>query len=95
MRPSLRHLGVGVAAAVFLYGAGAVTARLLAQNPELAAQMAMLYGWKGAVPSPLGAALVVFIVLGEEIVWRSAVPALVCHILWDMAVLFWLPYVRP
>jgi len=148
-RPSLRHLGHGVVAAAVLYAAGAAIARLLAVLPALAAQMATLYGWKSAVPPGPAAALVAFIVLGEEIVWRgavtlplaarlgpwtgvlaaaaafaaahltlgvpvlllaalgagafwsalviktrSAVPALVCHILWDLTVLFWLPYVR-
>lgn len=148
-RPALRHLGYGVLAAAALYAAGATVARLLATSPALAAQMATLYGWKSAVPSGLGAALVAFIVLGEEIVWRnavtlplaarlgpwkgvltaaaafaaahaplgvpilllaalgagafwsalviktrSAVPALVCHLVWDLTVLFWLPYVR-
>ena len=149
-RPSLRHLALGAAAAVLLYGAGAAIAGLLAASPVLAAQMATLYGWKSTVPAAMAMPLVVFIVLGEEIVWRnavtlplaarlgswtgvivaalafaaahvslglpvlllaafgagafwsalvvktrSAVPALLCHILWDMAVLFWLPYLHP
>lgn len=148
-RPRLRHVGQGVAAALFLYGAGAAAARLFAAVPSLAAQMSTLYGWKRAVPGPLGIPLLLLIVLGEEIVWRnavtlpfaarlgpwtgafaasaafalahvpmgvplvlvaalgagafwsllvlktrSAVPALASHALWDLAVLFWLPYLR-
>ena len=149
-RPSPRHLVHGVAAATFLYVAGAAVARLLSASPALAAQIVTLYGWSTAVPREIAPALVALVVLGEEIVWRgavtlplaarvgawpgvllaaaafaaahvalgvpvlllaalgagafwsalvvktrSAVPALVCHVLWDMAVLFWLPYVRP
>jgi len=146
-RPAIHHLGYGVPAAAVLYAAGAATARLLAASPALAAQMTTLYGWKSGVPPELAVALVAFIVLGEEIVWRSAVtlplaarlgpwkgvltaaaafaaahaplgvpvlllaalgagafwsalviktrsgvPALVCHLVWDVTVLFWLPY---
>jgi NADH dehydrogenase len=149
-RPRLRHLGQGFAAAVVLYAAGAVVACILGSaSHALAAQMAALYAWKGAVPGPYAIPLLLLIVLGEEIVWRnavtlpfaarwgpwagtlaaavafalahlplgvplllaaalgagafwgalvvktrSAVPALVSHALWDLAVLFWLPYVR-
>jgi membrane protease YdiL (CAAX protease family) len=50
---------------------------------------------------PLGVPILLLAAFGAGGFWsamvvktRSAVPALVCHILWDMAVLFWLPYVR-
>ncbi|HEU0106425.1 MAG TPA: CPBP family glutamic-type intramembrane protease, partial [Vicinamibacteria bacterium] len=148
-RPTWRHVAHGVAAAAFLYAAGALVARMVAASPALAAQMSELYGWKRTVPGALAVPLLLLIVLGEEIVWRnavtlplaarlgpwpgvlaaaalfalahlsmgvpllllaalgagtfwsvlvlktrSAVPALVSHLLFDLAVLFWLPYVR-
>jgi len=148
-RPTWRHVADGVAAAAFLYAAGALVARMVAASPALAAQMGELYGWKRAVPGALALPLLLLIVLEEEIVWRnavtlplaarlgpwpgvlaaaalfalahlpmgvpllllaalgagtfwsvlvlktrSAVPALVSHLLFDLAVLFWLPYVR-
>ena len=122
---------------MLLYGAGWVVNRLLP------GQVAPLLAWKSQVPTPLLAPLLVFIVVGEEILWRNAVtmsvpgwkgvavgaivfavahvplgipllvgaalgaglvwsamvaatksawPALVCHLAWDTAVLFWLPY---
>jgi uncharacterized protein YbjT (DUF2867 family)/membrane protease YdiL (CAAX protease family) len=50
---------------------------------------------------PLGVPLLLLAALGAGTFWsalvlktRSAVPALVSHVLWDLAVLFWLPYVR-
>jgi uncharacterized protein YbjT (DUF2867 family)/membrane protease YdiL (CAAX protease family) len=51
---------------------------------------------------PMGVPLLVGAALGAGAFWgalvvrtRSAVPAFVSHALWDLAVLFWLPYVRP
>jgi NADH dehydrogenase len=148
-RPSVRHIVAGAAAAAVLYFLGAGVARLLALHPLLASQMDVLYGWRDAVPEGLAVPLVLLIVAGEEIAWRSAVtlplaarlgpwtgtiaaaalfglahlpmgvpllllaalgagafwgalvvktrsavPALVSHALWDLAVLFWFPYVR-
>jgi uncharacterized protein YbjT (DUF2867 family)/membrane protease YdiL (CAAX protease family) len=148
-RPGVRLVAWGIAAAVILYAAGSVIARLVALSPALSAQMVALYGWKQAVAPGLAVPLLLLIVAGEEIVWRSAVtlplaarlgpwrgtlaaaglfalahvplgvpllllaalgaggfwsalvlktrsavPALVSHALWDLAVLFWLPYVR-
>jgi uncharacterized protein YbjT (DUF2867 family)/membrane protease YdiL (CAAX protease family) len=147
-RPSLRLVAIGAAAAVLLYAAGAVVAHVLAAFPATAAQMAAVYGWRAAVPPAQALPLLLWIVLGEEIVWRtaltlslaarwgagralilsalvfagahvsldqplllgaalgagaywsamvlrwrSAVPALVSHALWDVAVLFVWPYV--
>ena len=147
LRPSRRLVAQGVAWAVVLYGAGFVVARVLLSWPAAAAQVASLYGWKDTVARPWVVPLLVFIVLGEEIVWRnavtlplaarwgptagiagaavafttmhlaldvpvillaallagafwsalvvksrSAVPALVSHLLWDVAVMFWFPY---
>ena len=50
---------------------------------------------------PLGVPLLLLAALGAGTFWsalvlktRSAVPALVSHVLWDLAVLFWFPYVR-
>jgi membrane protease YdiL (CAAX protease family) len=117
--------------------------------PAFAAQAESLYAWTTAVPPAVVVALLPFIVLGEEIVWRnavtlplaarlgpwpgvlaaaaafaaahlpmgvpllliaafaagafwsalvvktgSAVPSLVSHLLWDVAVMFLLPYPR-
>ena len=50
-RPALRHLGVGVAAAVVLYALGAAVARHARAEPPLASQMAALYG--GSTRSPM------------------------------------------
>src|SRR5262249_12091975 len=72
-RPRLRHVLHGLAAAVVLYALGAVAAALLAAVPSLAAEMALLYGWKRAVSGSLAVPLVLAIVLAEEIVWRGAV----------------------
>jgi uncharacterized protein YbjT (DUF2867 family)/membrane protease YdiL (CAAX protease family) len=50
---------------------------------------------------PMGVPLLLLAALGAGAFWgalaikaRSVVPALVSHVLWDLAVLFWLPYVR-
>jgi uncharacterized protein YbjT (DUF2867 family)/membrane protease YdiL (CAAX protease family) len=147
LRPSRRQVLQGVAWAVVLYGLAFVVARGLLASEAIAAQVAELYGWKDTVARPWVFPLLVFIILGEEIVWRnavtlplaarwgpvagvavaalgfalmhvalgvpvillaalgagafwsalvvrsrSAVPALVSHLLWDLAVLFWFPY---
>jgi membrane protease YdiL (CAAX protease family) len=49
----------------------------------------------------MGVPLLVVAALGAGIVWGalvvktgSAIPSLVSHLAWDMAVLVWLPYVR-
>ena len=71
---------------------------------------ARLGPWRGTVAAaavfalahlPLGVPLLLLAALGAGAFWsalvlktRSAVPALVSHVLWDLAVLFWLPYVR-
>jgi membrane protease YdiL (CAAX protease family) len=148
-RPSRRLVGLGLAAAVALYPAGRVVSSGLMAIPAFAAQAESLYAWTRAVPPWQVAALLPFIVLGEEVVWRnavtlplagrlgpwpgvlvaaalfaaahlpmgvpllliaafaagafwsalvvktgSAVPSLVSHLLWDVAVMFWLPYPR-
>jgi membrane protease YdiL (CAAX protease family) len=147
-RPSLRHVATGIAAAVLMYAGGWVVVRTL-HSPAAAAQIAVVYGWRQAVPGGLAVPLLLFIVLAEEVVWRAAVtqplaarfgagrgvafaalafalahvptgipvlvaaafvagafwsalvvytrsgiPALVSHVVWDLAVLFWAPYLR-
>jgi membrane protease YdiL (CAAX protease family) len=147
LRPSGRRAAEGIAWAVVLYGLGFAVARALLAWPAAAAQVASLYGWVDAVPRALVVPLLLFIIIGEEIVWRnavtlplaarfgpvagvagaaaafaamhvalgvpvvllaalgagafwsalvvktrSAVPALVSHVLWDLAVMFWFPY---
>jgi membrane protease YdiL (CAAX protease family) len=69
-RPALRHLVQGVAAAVVLYVATAIT---LALVPVLNDEVVSVAAWKTALPSALVLPLLVFIVLGEEVVWRGAV----------------------
>lgn len=147
LRPSRRHVAQGIAWGAVLYGLGFAVARALLSWPLAAAQVASLYGWTEAVARPWVFPLLVFIILGEEIVWRNAVtlplaarwgpvagvgaaslgfaamhlalgvpvvllaalgagafwsalvvksrgavPALVSHLLWDLAVMFWFPY---
>jgi membrane protease YdiL (CAAX protease family) len=50
----------------------------------------------------MGVPVLLLAALGAGTFWsalvlktRSAVPALASHLLWDLAVLFWFPYVRP
>ena len=148
-RPARGHLLIGLTTAAVLYLAGAaVTRALLSLLPGAAAQVAELYGWPSRVPPSYVLPLLLFIILGEEIVWRnavtlpfaarlgpvwgclaagtvfaaahlslgmpllllaafgagtywsalvvrtrSAIPALVSHVAWDLAVMFWWPYV--
>ena len=69
---------------------------------------ARLGPWRGTLAAaaafalahvPLGVPLLLVAALGAGAFWsalvvktRSAIPALVSHLLWDAAVLFWLPY---
>ncbi len=71
---------------------------------------ARLGPWRGALAAaaafalahlPMGVPLLPIVALGAGLFWsalvlgtRSAVPALVSHAVWDLAVLFWAPYVR-
>jgi NADH dehydrogenase len=142
-----RGLLQGVAAAVALYGIGAVVFHLLQKTAGASVQIAQLYGWRDTVPAAVVIPLLVLIVMAEEFVWRnavtlpfaarlgpipgvllaaaafsaahislgvpvllaaalgagafwsalvvktrSAIPALVSHVLWDLAVLFVIPY---
>jgi uncharacterized protein YbjT (DUF2867 family)/membrane protease YdiL (CAAX protease family) len=146
-RPARWHLPAGLLAAAALYAAGAVVTRGILFLPGAPAQVAAPYRWPSLVPEALVLPLLVFIILGEEIVWRNAVtlpfaarfgplggsvaagaafaaahlslgmpvlllaafaagtfwsamvvrtrsalPALVCHIAWDLAVMMWWPY---
>src|SRR4029077_14701080 len=69
-RPAARHLVQGVAAAVLLY---LTTGVVLALAPALAGAVSSVVAWKEAVPPALAPPLLVFIILGEEVVWRGAV----------------------
>jgi membrane protease YdiL (CAAX protease family) len=71
--PSPGRIAAGVAAAAVLYGIGAAVFRLLQTVPGAAAQVAALYAWRDAAPDGLAIPLLLWIVLGEEIVWRTAV----------------------
>jgi membrane protease YdiL (CAAX protease family) len=145
--PSVPLVARGVLAGVVLYGLGAVVFRLLRLVPGFAAEIATVESWRNSARPEVSIPLLVFIVLGEEVVWRaavtvplaarlgrwtgavvgaaafavahvgmglgllvllafpaglfwnllvvetgSAVPALVCHLLCDVAALFVLPY---
>ena len=61
------HVPAGLAAAVVLYGAGWALHRLLQSS------FGPLMAWKTEVSPALLPALLVFIVVGEEVVWRNAV----------------------
>ncbi len=149
LTPSVGKVAAGSAGAVVLYVLAGAGFRLIAAiAPRLAAEAAVLYGWKDQVATPLAVLLAAFLIVpGEEIVWRGAVglplagrfgpragvvlgaiafaaahvgfgspllllaalgcglfwgwltvatrslvPSIVCHLLWDGTVLFWLPY---
>jgi membrane protease YdiL (CAAX protease family) len=73
-RPRWRLVAIGLAGAAALYAAGAVVTRLLLLAvPAASAQIAALYAWRRIVPEGLVLPLLLFIILGEEIVWRNAV----------------------
>jgi hypothetical protein len=72
-RPSAPRVGLGIAAAVVLYGLGAVVSRLLLTVPGAAAQVSALYAWKDALAPGWAAVLLPFIIGAEEVVWRTAV----------------------
>jgi len=146
-KPSPRLVALGVASAGLLYGAGALVARVLLAVPAGAAAAHAMFAWRDAVPPRLALPLLVWVVIGEEVVWRtgltvalaarrgpstavlvsalvfaaahlslgqpllvavafaagaywsalvvrfrSGVPALVSHLLWDLAVLYVRPY---
>jgi uncharacterized protein YbjT (DUF2867 family)/membrane protease YdiL (CAAX protease family) len=148
LRPRLRHLAFGTAAAAVLYGLGWLGAQgLRALSPGLMAQAGELYAWGGVLPLTTALPVLLLIVCGEELFWRagvalpvagrfgpwwgcvasgvaftlahlyvgppvlwlaafgcgfawawmvvrtrSVVPGLVCHYLWDVAVIFVAPY---
>jgi membrane protease YdiL (CAAX protease family) len=142
-----RAVAQGVIGAVVLYGCGAAVSAVLRRAPGEVEQIAAVYAWKSAVDPRWMLPLLLFIILGEEIVWRnaitlplvgwlgpvvgtflaalgfaaahvalgvplllvaalgagifwsamvvryrSAVPALMCHIVWDAAVIVLWPY---
>jgi membrane protease YdiL (CAAX protease family) len=147
-RPAWWHLPAALVGTVGLYAAGAVVSGLLMSIRAAASQAGMLYVWIPLAPERLMLPLLLFIILGEEIVWRNAVtlpfaarlgpfwgclaagvafalahlslgipllllaalcagcfwsamvvvtrsawPALLCHVAWDLAVMLWWPYV--
>ncbi len=70
LRPRFAHIAVGLCAAAILT---AGTWAVLALAPSLAAATAPLRAWAGLLSLPATIALLVFIVAGEEIVWRGAI----------------------
>lgn len=71
--PSWRGVGAGVVAAGVLYAAGALVAPLLRALPAAREQVAALYSWRAAAPRGWTLPLLLWIVLGEEVVWRTAI----------------------
>ncbi len=147
LRPGLRDMLVGTAAALVLYGLAFVAAwGLRSLVPGAGAQLAGLNLWGGVLPLGQALPILVLVVAGEELFWRagvalpvaarwgpwwgcvasalaftlahlmvgppllwlaafgcglvwawmvvrtrSVIPALVCHLLWDLAVVFVAP----
>jgi membrane protease YdiL (CAAX protease family) len=58
---------------VLLYILSALVFAVLQHVPGAPAQIAAAYAWREGVPSLLALPLLLFIVLGEEIVWRNAI----------------------
>jgi len=147
--PKPRHIVQGALGAAGLYVLGWIGYHALTSFPALAREVPGVFGWKDAVPPILVIPLLLFIVAGEEIVWRCAVglplaarlgpwtgsavaavafaaghlalsttlllaaafgmgffwsvlvvktrsvwPAFVCHVLWDILILWGIPYAR-
>lgn len=73
-KPSARWIGLGLIAAGVLYGAGWVGSLVLAQIwPDMAEQVAGSYSLLDSAPGWQVWPLLVWIIVGEEIVWRLAV----------------------
>lgn len=73
LRPSLRLIGIGAAAGIVMIAATHILFPLAVRLfPGLKEQTAALYGSLGA-PTPNKLAIIVFVILGEELVWRGAV----------------------
>jgi NADH dehydrogenase len=69
-----RDAAWGLAAAAVLYiGGWAAVALLRAIDPSLAARMTSFLAWRDLLPTAVTLPLLIFIVAGEEIVWRGAV----------------------
>jgi uncharacterized protein YbjT (DUF2867 family)/membrane protease YdiL (CAAX protease family) len=74
LRPTLAAVGVGLASAVVLYAAADLfMAGLRTLAPTLAEQAQSVYAWSSDAPLGVRLALLVVIVVGEDIVWRGAV----------------------
>jgi membrane protease YdiL (CAAX protease family) len=71
--PSWRRVGAGVLAGAVLYAAGALVAAPLLAVPAVREQVAALYSWRAAAPPGWTPPLLLWIVLGEEVVWRTAI----------------------
>lgn len=73
LRPSLRLCGIGAAAGLVMIAATYILFPLVVRlYPGLQAQTESLYQSLGT-PTPGKLAIIVFIILGEELVWRGAV----------------------
>lgn len=74
LRPRVRHLVFGTAAALALYGLCWLGAGLLrGLTPWLMAEVSSLYAWGDVLPVWQALPLLVLIVLGEELFWRAAI----------------------
>jgi len=73
-KPSARWMGLGLVCAGLLYGAGWLGSLLLARVwPGMAEQVAGSYAMLDTAPGLWVWPLLVWIIIGEEIVWRLAV----------------------
>lgn len=73
-KPNARWTGLGLVAAGLLYGAGWVGSLLLREVwPDMGEQVAGSYGLLDSAPGWQVWPLLVWIIVGEEIVWRLAV----------------------
>jgi membrane protease YdiL (CAAX protease family) len=73
LRPSLLRLGIGIAAGCVMIAVTQLAFPLAVQwVPQIAPSTATLYGVFG-VATPLKLAVMILVILGEEIVWRGVV----------------------
>lgn len=73
LRPTPQRAFAGIAAAAFLYAAGSLVVHALRLDPWGALQVSQLYDWRDAAPPQWAVAMLVLIVIGEDVVWRAAV----------------------
>ena len=73
LRPSRRHVAIGVLAGAFQYAAGAGVWWVLSSHPRLASDLTTANAWRAAVAVHVGLVLLALIVTAEEVLWRGVV----------------------